>query len=986
MRRNEGSTRCWGSWELEFDWDELRLSEEPADELLRRLGYTFVAPELLDADRDRPTEAVLTRRALAAVTRLNPWIHEDNARKAVRALTHIQAPGLIEANEIATRLLVHGASVEQDLGAGNRSQTVRFLDFSAPRSNELLFTRQFRIKGTQREVVIDLAVFINGVLLGVIECKSPTLRDPLADAIGQLQRYQEQDGDQRGLGAPRLFHTAQILVGTCGGSARCGTVGTPRRGYAEWKVPHPLTIDRLEALIGRSAQPQDVLLAGLFQPENLLDLVQNYLIFEVVDGSAVRKLARYPQFLATDLAMRRIAAETGPRRGGVIWHTHGSGRSATLVFLAVKLRRLARAENPTLLIVTDRRDLDRQLGETFKRCGLPDPIAVEAIYDRLDHNGNVARPGLRTLLAGSTGRTLLTTIQRFQTHANERHPVLNSASNIFVLVDETHHTQDNALAANIRQALPNACLLAFTGTPIEKTDRQTRRIFGPIIHGYGIEEAIADGATVPVFYERRCRADGEHESAGEAIAGSPQRIGRICEDLIAHFEQTIRPNGFKAQIMAGDRQLAALYKETLDRLGAPDSALIVSSAPGEQKRLIDDFKNPDHPLCILIVCDPLLTGLDAPVEQVLYLDAPLREHALLQAIACTNRPADNKDHGLVVDYWGVAEHLADALAHFSREDVAVALRPRADELPRLQARHRTAMRFFQQVDSKDPNACLRVLEPEDARAAFELAFRRFSQSLDILLPDPAAQDYLQDLKWLGKLRNLARARFRDERLDLSACRARVRQIIEDSLRSEGVEQHLLPVSILSRRFEDELARLGSDEARATEMEHAIRHECSVRATENPALYQALSRRLQQIADARRAGRIDAAGQLRQLQGIIREVRQVRQSAAVLGLDEHGFAFYELLGQRAIGGGLPLAAESETSPYGPPVLDASRRDLAIEILQILRELAVVDWASKEDVQRRMRQECKTLLKAHGWEKDRAQAMTIAIIDLARARLS
>ncbi|MCB9778541.1 MAG: type I restriction endonuclease subunit R [Alphaproteobacteria bacterium] len=1011
------------------EWDELRLSEEPADELLRRLGYSFIAPEAIDDDRDGASDAVLTKRAIAAVKKLNPWISDVNARRAVRELSHITAPGLIEANERAYNLLVYGATVEQDVGAGKQGQTVRYIDFGDPLGNDLAFTRQFRVKGAKRDVIADIAVFVNGIPVAVIECKSPTIRDPLDAGVKQLLRYQELGDEWRGLGAPRLFHTAQILVAACGVRALCATVGSTGRHYAEWKVPHPLAVDRLEGLLGREVQGQDILLAGMLAPRNLLDLVQNFVVFETESGITVKKLARYQQYVAVDLAMQRVAGEEGARRGGVIWHTQGSGKSLTMVFLAVKLRRFDGAENPTIVVVTDRRDLDHQIAETFARCGFPNPTLAPAIHDRRDANGNVLEPGLRSLLRGPTGKTVMTTIQKFQEASDAKHPVLNTASNIFVMVDEAHRSQYQGLAANMRRALPMACFFGFTGTPIEKNDRNTPRTFGGTLHRYTIEQAVADGATVPILYEMRAskdrvegepldrvfdrvfrdRSDKEREAIKskyatlEAIASAPQRITRICEDLIEHFETTIAPNGFKAQVVACNREVAALYKETLDRLGGPDSALIMSSTnndpehiarwhrtPRQQKQYIDDFKKRDHPLKILVVCDMLLTGFDAPIEQVMYLDAPLREHTLLQAIARVNRTADGKDYGLIVDYWGVAEHLEDALAVFAREDVAGAMRPKTDELPRLQARHRTVMRFFGRVDHDDPDACLRVIEPEDVRAEFDLAFRRFTQSLDVLLPDPAALEYLADLRWLGKVRNLARERFRDEQLDLSGCREKVRQLIEDYIRSDGVELILAPVPILSKEFEEQVAALGSDEARASEMEHAIRHEVNVKLDENPAFFEALSKRLQQIIDDRRAARIDAAEALRRLQGVLDEIRAVRQTAASLGLDEDGFAFYELLGRIEADREPLLAAEPPGPAYGSGdtetlQVDPHRRDLARAVLEALRSLVVVDWTTKEDVQRRMRQAIKTLLSGAGYGRAQRDVAAQELIDLARVRL-
>ena len=352
--------------------------------------------------------------------------------------------------------------------------------------------------------------------------------------------------------------------------------------------------------------------------------------------------------------------------------------------------------------MTDRGDLDNQISGTFRRCGFPNPVQARTVKH------------LRELLRGGAGQTILTTVQKFQDalEAGRRqaeHPVLNDASNVFVMVDEAHRTQYKNLAGNMRAALPAACFLGFTGTPIDKKDRSTPRTFGPYIDTYTIQQAVEDGATVPIFYESRLPdvqiqggetldqlfdrmfgdlSPDEREALKRrygtetAIAGAPQRVKRVCLDLMDHFENYIRPNGLKAQIVVPTRDIAVTYKETLDSLNGPASALIMSGTNDDTARLarwhrskeeidtyIRQFKDRDDPLSVLIVCDMLLTGFDAPAEQVMYLDSPLREHTLLQAIARVNRTADGKTYGLVVDYWGVSNRLTDALAIFDPGEI-----------------------------------------------------------------------------------------------------------------------------------------------------------------------------------------------------------------------------------------------------------------------------------------------------------------------------
>ena len=995
-------------------WDELHLSENPAVELLESLGYTYVSAEGLERERDTLKDTVLTGRLSSALKRLNFWLSDENVARAVKTITQVPAASLAEANEKLYTSLTYGISLEQDRGDGRKSHTVNFLDFDNPENNDWVVTRQYKVLGTKKHVIPDVVAFVNGLPLAIIECKSPTIGDTWkADAIKQLRRYQEADGTWKGLGAPKLFEAAQILIGTCGERSFYGTVGTPARFFLEWKDPYPLTVQQLGDRLGRTPTPQDILLYGLLEPRNLLDIVRNFVVFEVEGGRTVRKLTRYRQFAAVNKAIERIRTARKPsERGGVVWHTQGSGKSLTMLWLALKLRRDAAQQQPTIVIVTDRTKLDKQVAGVFTACGFPNPERADSVRH------------LRRILEHPTGKTVMTTIQKFQEVTGPGaapgtasiHPTLSKAANIFVMVDEAHRTQYRSLAANMREALPNACFLGFTGTPIDKRDRSTLRTFGPYIDTYTIEQAVQDKATVPIFYESRLpelhvigqtldkvfdhvfahRSDDERAAIKQryaterAIAGAPRRIEAICLDLIDHFKQFIQPNGFKAQVVATSRHAAVTYKEALDRLNAPESALLMSADHNDEARLarwhlskqeqdtaIERFKDKDDPLSILVVCDMLLTGFDAPVEQVMYLDAALKEHTLLQAIARVNRPqGDEKTYGLVVDYWGVSAELQDALAVFSPKDIRGALKPNVDELPRLESRHAAAMRFFQSVEDKaDLDACVRVLEPEDVRAEFDLAFRRFSQSMDMLLPDRRALPYRGDLLWLGKIRGAAAARFRDDRLDLSGCGEKVRKLIADAVAADGIEILVKEVQLFSPEFDEKVAALRTDEARASEMEHAIRHEINVRIEENPVFYQSLRERLEEIIEHHRLERIDAAEQLRLFASLKDEIQGEQSRAQDIGLDARGFAIYGLLEQAR-----PLMVEEKKFEY-----NAANRDLASLIDESVAPFTdIVDWWEKDDVQRQMRRGIKRHLRAGGLGSEAVEKLATDIVDLTKVR--
>lgn len=982
--------------QIERDW-----VEDPAADLLRVLfDYKPLSVDDIRRLRDGlATEPVLTVRLAECLKRLNPWLGEDGIRRAISSVMRVAAVDMMEANENAYTALTYGVTAAHTENGRRQDRNVRFFDFDNPSANSFEFARQVAIKGPRQDIIPDIIIYVNGLPLAVIECKSPALADPMGEAIRQFRRYESRD-EFSGLGAPRLFETAQFSIALARDVAKYGTTLTPGRQWAEWKDPYPLTLDTLTAQLGRTPTGQDILLAGLLAPANLLDLIRNFVMFETIDGRRIKKLARYQQFVAVGKAIERIRTAVNPqRRGGVIHHTQGSGKSLTMVFLATKLRRLAEAGNPTLVIVTDRNDLDDQIASQFQRSGFANPIQAES------------GQALREALSGGAGTTVMTTVHKFHSAVPARSSVISDAGNVFVMVDEAHRTQYGALAARMRAGLPNACMLAFTGTPIDKKDRSTREVFGDYLHRYLIDQAVKDGATVPIFYEMRdarLRIDGrdlerdirsafpeladdeiEKLKRGmrlqEKLAGADVRIDAIAKDILEHYRTTIEPNGFKAQIVAVSRDIAVSYVEKLRELGAPECALIMSASNNDTARLqphhlskrerddlISRFKKPRDPLKILVVCDMLLTGFDAPVEQVLYLDAPLREHTLLQAIARVNRTADGKTYGLVVDYWGDNKRISAALDLFSEEDgVLNALRPLSDKIQLLESRHRAAMRLFEGTDRADEALCLRLLELDDVRAKFELDFLRFAEAMDMVLPDPKAleEPYVSDLKWLSRLRVIARRAHYEEPFDPKDYGNKVGEIITKHLSVEGVEQLLAMRDILDPAFKQHLDSLNSAEAKAAEIEHAIRHEIHVHRDENPTAYASLWEQLEKIVNERREARVSAASALARLEEMSAHVSAVRAGGSASGSTLLGTA----------GAILPFLDEA--------IDTEARSDAASDVAKALEGYAVVvDWQQKEDVQRQMRRAIKERLRTLGMNATMIEAATAKVMDVARARLA
>jgi type I restriction enzyme R subunit len=978
-------------------WNEYTLSEMPAVQTLQTLGYIYIPGYELDKERESPRDVILEERLHKALKKINPWISDNNIKKAIRQITHIRAASLMEANSKIHELLISYTSLEQDLGKGKKKQTIKYIDFETPENNEFIVTNQFRVWGPKQNITPDIVIFINGLPVAVFECKSPLRTNPQEEGIADLLSYQDNER-----GAPRLFHTNQVVVATCGEKAHYATIETEARYFSIWKDTWPLTLQELESMVGHPPSLQEILLYGTFTREHLLDIIFNFIVFETEGGKTKKKIARYQQYRAVNKALERINTALPEKRGGIVWHTQGSGKSLSMLWLAVKLKRMKELENPSIVVVTDRIDLDTQITKTFHRCKFPNPVSAKGVID------------LREKLQGGPGRTIMTTMQKFLTTRDEKKgdfPELSDSSNIFVLVDEAHRTHYMDLATNMRTALPNACYIGFTGTPIDRKDKSTPRVFGSYIDTYDIQQSVIDGATVPIYYEGRLPnvwVEGrtldtifdrvfqnylpkEREkikrkyATQEEVAKAHQRIEQICLDIINHFETYVKPDGFKAQIVTLDRRTAIRYKEILDSLNGPECEVVISTHSAEkgiyqkfqrtkteEDAIIEQFKKPmdEDKLSILIVCEKLLTGFDAPVEQVMYLDSPIREHNLLQAIARVNRRYKNKAHGLIVDYYGVSEFLKEALAIFNAEDVKDALIPLQSELSRLQTRHRAALRFFDGVDRNDDEALIAALRDEKVRSDFDVAFRRFAESMNILMPDPVVNPYRDDLQFLGYIRSRARTRYREEQLNLAGIGEKVRALIDEYVRAQGVDLLAEPVKITAETFIEHVESLKTDEAKASEMEHALRNEINVKLPQDPVFYTSLGKRLEEIIEAWKEERISTIQLVLELEELVKEVRSIGETASTIGLTETEFAFHGIL-------------KDELEPY--EIDQDTIKKLSVGSVEKVEALIVIDWTTKDDVQRIMRRDIKRLLREEKVPEDRIEPITLRLLDLARVRL-
>ncbi|WP_087686260.1 type I restriction endonuclease subunit R [Pandoraea sp. PE-S2R-1] len=1023
---------------------ELDDVEKPFVAQLEALGWSYNQGSLDDpAVTGRTSFAEVIQEGLLReqLRALNPgadgapWLDDARLCEAVAAITRLGTHKLMEANEKATTMLIRGLTVEGLPGwDGGRGQTIRYIDWESPANNRFSVINQYRVdcppgfNSGKAFIVPDLVLLVNGIPLVVAECKSPSVPEPLAEAVDQLRRYTNQrkaafevDDNE---GNEALFATNQLLVATSFDEARVGCVGAAFEHYAQWKtVVGPdgagSEIEVAQTLDKSALSEQERLIAGLLSPSHLLDVVKNFMLFMQTGGQTIKTVCRYPQYRAVSRAIARL--KTGQtrlqhgehdNRGGIIWHAQGSGKSLTMVFLVRKMRADAQLRRFKVIVVTDRKDLQGQLSVTATLTGEVVDVAESTA-------------GVKALARRKGPGLIFATIQKYRDpdsagdapltaddlpkvedtkasyKGDEKFEVLNEDDNILVLVDEAHRTQAGDLHANLLAGLPNCVRIGFTGTPIIMGDKKrTHEIFGEFIDRYTIKEAEADGATVPVLYEGRTANGAIKDGASldelfedlfrqhspeelEAIKkkyatkghifDAPALIADKARDIIRHYVTNILPNGYKAQVVAYSRLAAIRYFEALrvardelladtlalspedkalddealcqrpmsvqavvqawryhDTLARIEFAPIISGSNNDDpawkqwtdgaahEQLIKRFKKPlfnakpekTDSLAFLVVKSMLLTGFDAPIEGVMYLDRPIREAELLQAIARVNRTGFGKRCGIVVDYYGVAQHLKEALAAYADEDVEGALGSLKDEVPVLRDRHLRVVDLFRQrgIESlDDTEACVEALGSQKLRAEFAVKLKAFLGSLDTVLPRPEGLPYSGDAKRLAYIYARARNRYKDTPVLGKDVGAKVRKLIDDHVISLGIDPKIPPIQLTDAEFDTHLARAANERAKASEMEHAIRSHIRKHTDEDPVLYRKLSEHLNDI--------LKTLGEkwsevISQLQTIIDELRTgtAGNADAPSDLPEHCAPFLRTVLDVVCAGQMPTAAE------------------------------------------------------------------------------
>lgn len=1052
-------------------------SQLPAIQQLINLGFQYLTPREIKRERDGRLsncflDGILTcqLRKLNRIDTINGQyaFTESAIQECVQSLKDFRPDGLVATNEAAYDLLCLGRAVEQTIDGRKSSYTVRYIDWDQPERNVYHVAAEFSVersktKDTRRP---DIVCFVNGIPLVVIEAKAPDSKVGVEQAISQHLRNQHADE------IPDFFRTQQLLLAINAKEGRYATVGTPTTHWLEWKehfssedeaelnasINAELSLEDAEKLLAEPFKPyeilayqeklaggerqptgQDRLIYGLLHPKRLLEIVYRFIVF---DGGA-KKVARYQQYFAVRDIMERILEfdPDGARKGGVVWHTQGSGKSLTMVMLAKAIALCDGIPNPRVVLVTDRVDLDDQIKGTFKACGL---------HPKQANSGNE----LVELLKQQRDAIISAVINKFDAACNKRDLRIDDP-NIFVLVDEAHRTNYGALHAHMRRVFPKACFIGFTGTPLMKQDKSTQKKFGGIIgKPYTINEAVNDGAVLRLRYESRKpeidinrdaldtqfaqqtegllaeeKAELKKKTAKfDNIAKTDQVIYQIARDISKHYVENWQGTFAKGQIVTPRKDVALKYKQALDDIGKVTSEIIISAPDDREgfdnayggnknevarfwkemmarygnernynRTLIQKFKSDDEPELIIVV-SKLLTGFDAPRNTILYVCAPLKNHTLLQAIARVNRlykdpvKGEEKDFGYIIDYRGILGELSEALEQYSDDNVKVevdeVLVDIAEEVKKLPFTHSALWNVFKEVNNKkDREALENHLEDEERRDVFYdclnafakvLANAKQSQVYYESVPKEKQKRYVDDLRFFTELRASVRKRFTAE-VDVRPYEQRIQKILNLNTVSSDVAQLTDMIDIFDRdAFEREVQKVDSAKGKADMIISRTKKTISEKWDEDPKFYKRFSRMLDKILEEYRKKRLSDAERLKKAQEVMAAVR-----------DRTGDDVPVILKNKEVAKAYFGWTHEHLKPYAS---DASNlpdlaAQLAIEVEREIDALRIVNWKDNENVKNEMANAIEDAVLASGVKMPfkEIDELIKQILDIALKRL-
>lgn len=1006
------------------NYNELELSQKPALAVLENMGYKILSPEEAENMRGSKYAVILYDVLREKLKEINIFEYrgkmnkfsEKNIEQAILDIDEPLSDGLVRTNEKIYNTLLLGRSYPEvvSIEDGARSFNLNFIDWNNPENNVFHAVEEFSVEREdgQGNVRPDIVLFINGIPFGVIEFKKPDV--PISQAISQMIRNQKQEY------VPQLFKFAQILMSAHKNEVKYGTIGTPPKFWQVWKEEanseeyewYKSAVD--SAVENRIPTTQDYNLVSLFHPERVLSLIKYFIIFD----KNIKKIARYQQYFAIKEIIKTIQEtdNEGNRKSGVIWHTQGSGKSLTMVMLTKYLMTELAHLHPQIVVVTDRIELDSQIHKTFNHSRMK---AVKASTGR----------HLVELLHDKKADIITTLVHKFDT-ASKNHAIIKD-KNIFVLVDESHRTQYGELHTKMKQVFPNACYLGFTGTPLMKTEKNTMNKFGRLIHKYTIKDGVADNTIVPLLYEgrmveqtvNRVAIDNRLEMITrnlnkkqsellkqkwvnfERIASSEQRIRLIADDIYMHFKQFYKGTGFKAMLATNSKFEAICYKDAFDEYGDIKTKVVISppdmregnddidegnndrvikfwekevepygDAQLYEERIKNEFVEGDE-VDILIVVDKLLTGFDAPKASVLYIDKPLKEHTLLQAIARVNRLYEGKDYGLIVDYRGLLRPLDEALQVYSGsglenydgKDIEGALVDVVSISGKLREAYTHLLEIFKNVKNRNDREEYELeLADDKLREDFYSQLSLFGKYLGIALESvhlynalgyEEIDKYKRELKYYQELRSTVRIRYSDA-LDHKEYEGKMRNLMDTYIAAEEVLIITEPTDILNKeKFNEELERLGSSRSKADAIRTRMTQRIQFKYDENPSYYRKFSERIQEILDQYKEKRISDADYLKHMNSIVDDFRRGYSGTSYprkIKNNNHAQALYGVLKDSLVKEDFASGFNDEEG-YNDLLADA-----AIEVDDIIERNSKVDWHDNPDVHKKISAEIDAYL--------------------------
>lgn len=948
---------------------EDHISQIPALQLLQNLGYKYLSPdEALQLRGNKTTNVILEDVLRKQLKEINSprvssskttYFSDSNIENGIQALKDLPMnEGYISACEAAYNLLTLGKALEQSIDGDKKSFTLQYIDWQNLHNNVFHVSEEYSVmRSTSKEHYRpDVVLFVNGIPLSIIECKRPDMKEPLTQAISQQLRNQQEDGIRS------LFVYAQNILSIATDTCAYATNATPEKFWAKWEEKFnnkeeenqfrtdlqvlknkKLSSEQKDKLFGDRFKyvrkhfedlekeniiptKQDEYLYGLCRPERLLDIIFNFIVFD----NGEKKIARYQQYFAIKKTLKRIEPiEGGKRKGGVIWHTQGSGKSLTMIMLAQAIALDKNIRNPKIILVTDRVDLDNQITDTFRKCGK----FVQNAY-----TGN----RLVELLESKSDAVVTTIINKFDKALRQlKQPLLSH--DIFVLVDEGHRTQHGIFNIDMLKTLPNACYIAMTGTPLFKKDKNTALKFGGMIDTYTVDQAVKDKAVVPLLYEGRHAIQKVNESPidtffsmiseplsdyqkadlkkkfsrADQLNGAEQKIYAIAWNISLHFRDYWKGTPFKAQLVCDKKVNAIKYKQFLDEIGIVTSEVLISgideregedsafakstdrekqfwdkmmnehgNAKKYEKNIINRFKNQKDPE-IIIVVDKLLTGFDEPKNTVLYLTRNLRSHTLLQAIARVNRVYPDKEFGYIIDYYGVLGELDSALEMYSsfedfeESDLQGTLTNISEEIKKLPQKHSELWDIFKTITNKrDAEAYQQLLRDESIRVVFYDKLAVFAKALKMALSsiqfykevdEKSINRYKEDLGMFMKLRLAVVERFSDT-IDYKQYEGQIQKLIDTHIQTDEVKTITELVNIFDKeKFQNEVEKTLGEAAKADKIASRTAKHISEKMSEDPAFYKKFSDMLKDAIKAYEEQRINEAQYLNKVQEIMNAV-------------------------------------------------------------------------------------------------------------------